>query len=342
MAHDNDIVPAFDEFVAIVNAASRPVALLDLGTLRIVAISASGAERLGFTVGDLVDKRLTNSQDHDEFLRTIGLLRTGKITACAGNPLLHTNTGVTDSPIWTRAIETGTSTRLAALIPLRLSPTVADSLQAVADISAAVGSVDERGRIRQLSIDVKPLLGYEPADLIGTMPEELIHPHDVDSVRTAFVNASPTRASVNVVVRVRDAAGTWRSLSVIATPRDDERGSVFAATLATPLEVNPANASARRVAELERRLLRIGREVEAAGLGGPAIPDPETIPGLEDLTARQWQILVRLLHGDRVATIAKEMFLSASTVRNHLSVIYRRLGVHSQAELIEKLRPGHA
>jgi DNA-binding CsgD family transcriptional regulator len=32
------------------------------------------------------------------------------------------------------------------------------------------------------------------------------------------------------------------------------------------------------------------------------------------------------------------MFLSASTVRNHLTTIFRKVGVHSQAELIEHLR----
>ena len=32
--------------------------------------------------------------------------------------------------------------------------------------------------------------------------------------------------------------------------------------------------------------------------------------------------------------IARELFVSESTVRNHLSVIYDRMGVGSQAELI--------
>jgi DNA-binding NarL/FixJ family response regulator len=39
-----------------------------------------------------------------------------------------------------------------------------------------------------------------------------------------------------------------------------------------------------------------------------------------------------------VPTIAKGLDLSASTARNHLSKIYRKVGVHSQVELIEALQ----
>ena len=63
----------------------------------------------------------------------------------------------------------------------------------------------------------------------------------------------------------------------------------------------------------------------------------ETFPGLENLTARQREILTRLLRGDRVSTISRGMHLAASTVRNHLTTLYRKLGVHSQAELIERI-----
>jgi DNA-binding NarL/FixJ family response regulator len=39
-----------------------------------------------------------------------------------------------------------------------------------------------------------------------------------------------------------------------------------------------------------------------------------------------------------VPTIAKALYLSQSTVRNHLSVIFQRLGVRNQEELIQLVR----
>jgi DNA-binding CsgD family transcriptional regulator len=54
-------------------------------------------------------------------------------------------------------------------------------------------------------------------------------------------------------------------------------------------------------------------------------------------STRQWEILTRLVRGDRAQDIADALFLSASTVRNHLTAIYRKFGVHSQSELLATL-----
>ena len=96
---------------------------------------------------------------------------------------------------------------------------------------------------------------------------------------------------------------------------------------------------AARVAGLEGHLDRIGQEVGAAGIMTiiSALPPLSNVPGLEELTARQVEVVTRLLRGQRVLTIARGMFLSPSTVRNHLSTIYRKVGVRSQAELLDVL-----
>jgi DNA-binding NarL/FixJ family response regulator len=57
-----------------------------------------------------------------------------------------------------------------------------------------------------------------------------------------------------------------------------------------------------------------------------------------DLSPRQWEIVGRIARGERVPTIAAEMYLSRSTVRNHLSAIFAKVGVHSQDELVSLYR----
>lgn len=62
------------------------------------------------------------------------------------------------------------------------------------------------------------------------------------------------------------------------------------------------------------------------------------VPVEGDFSDRQLEIMRRLVRGERVPTIARALFVSQSTVRNHLSVIFRKLGVHSQEELLQTLR----
>ena len=61
---------------------------------------------------------------------------------------------------------------------------------------------------------------------------------------------------------------------------------------------------------------------------------------LQHLSSREREIVARLIAGDRVPSIAKQLFLTEGTVRNYLSSIFRKLGVGTQQELIELLRQG--
>jgi DNA-binding CsgD family transcriptional regulator len=67
-------------------------------------------------------------------------------------------------------------------------------------------------------------------------------------------------------------------------------------------------------------------------------PRAASLAVLGDLSQRQRQIAIRLARGDRVGMIAEALYLSRSTVRNHLVAIFRKAGVHNQAELLQVLR----
>lgn len=95
----------------------------------------------------------------------------------------------------------------------------------------------------------------------------------------------------------------------------------------------------RRVHELEGHLWRIGHEVRDAGLfPGLEVGQPTSIKGFDELSPRQREIVARLLGGERVTEIARALYLSPSTVRNHLTAVFRKFGVHSQIELLSALR----
>lgn len=70
-------------------------------------------------------------------------------------------------------------------------------------------------------------------------------------------------------------------------------------------------------------------------VGAIDLPASTAPVGSEQLSARERDIVDRLLNGDRVPAIARALYLGQSTVRNHLTAVYRKLNVSSQQELID-------
>jgi DNA-binding CsgD family transcriptional regulator len=117
------------------------------------------------------------------------------------------------------------------------------------------------------------------------------------------------------------------------------------------MERHPRDLEAR-VAQLEEILQRIAAIlVKADGAlqsppsllpqGGEVTKvNPHAFPAalqekLSLLSVRERQVLQALLTNKRVPMIARSLFISEHTVRNHLKSVYRKVGVHSQAELLE-------
>jgi DNA-binding CsgD family transcriptional regulator len=102
----------------------------------------------------------------------------------------------------------------------------------------------------------------------------------------------------------------------------------------------PERAARHRAEQLKRHLWRIELELRAAGLlpASTHNQNADLVRKVADLSARQREIVSRLLAGERVPEIAKAIYLSPTTVRNHLTAVFRKFGVHSQVELLAVLK----
>jgi DNA-binding CsgD family transcriptional regulator len=103
---------------------------------------------------------------------------------------------------------------------------------------------------------------------------------------------------------------------------------------------NPESTPAKRSDQLEQHLWRIAVELRTAGfmpVAGETLP-LSSIKEFGELSPRQREIVTRLVAGERVSEIARAMYLSPSTIRNHLTAAFRIFGVHSQMELISVLK----
>jgi DNA-binding CsgD family transcriptional regulator len=155
----------------------------------------------------------------------------------------------------------------------------------------------------------------------------------------AVEHARRGQRAVRLSLRLNARSGDWTEVAVVlATIAPGDPPPLAFALIRDDVADRPAASS--REMELEARMLRIAEELHAAGLIHrlqqlPALADE---PQLGKLTSREWAVLTRLLDGQRVSAIAADLYVSQSTVRNHLSSIYAKLGVHSQVDLIRLMR----
>jgi DNA-binding NarL/FixJ family response regulator len=78
--------------------------------------------------------------------------------------------------------------------------------------------------------------------------------------------------------------------------------------------------------EVVAALVRGLRQTPVAGIGMRPVSSP--------LTDREWEILDALCVGLKPEQIADRFVLSLETVRSHVKSIFRKIGVHSQAEAV--------
>ena len=192
------------------------------------------------------------------------------------------------------------------------------------------------------------MLQRDAYHLAGQSLAALVHVDDLADVVATAAEVTATRApAAPVRARLRRGDGSHADAVVAVTPmlspgRLETTGLVLAIFTGTEPGGGGGDVG-RRLSDLERSVLRLVDELESrrassAEPGGAARIRLDRLTGLQSLSGREREVLELVAEGYRVSTIARELFVSPSTVRNHLSAIFRKLGVSSQAQLLERLR----
>ncbi len=334
-----------------VRTSPLAVGLVELSTIRFVAMSDRAAELLMTTPerGAGVDY-LSVTERPREAAETFRLVREGTLDGIKGRRrFLRPDGSLVELQVTGWAIRSTHGADLGLWIAAEASEPDAAAIgdetlaatpsdDSASDLEGAEISLDDRWRIASISTNASAVLGRPPDELLGSSILEVTHTQDLAPLLLAFARAT-TDTSADVRIRLRGVHGWQATRAVITVVEGD--GTLSFSLVAVPVaEAERPDSSGARL--LAGQLRRIASQIEAAGVLAPWI---ETAPALgvpttAELSPRQWEIATRLVHGERVATIAREMFLSQSTVRNHLSAIFRKFGVHSQPELLALWRPG--
>ena len=203
-----------------------------------------------------------------------------------------------------------------------------DLLEKTAD---AAYTVTEHGEICSWNRSAERLFGYPASEVLGRHIEEVFDAFD-------SLGTEPLVGGAETAVRVPDAGGRpiphfdldvrtksgarlWINGSTIVF--DNRRtGRRLLVRLARDITQRKLNAT------LLNRMLEVARQVVA--LPG----DVSQQAPVETLTNHERQILKLFADGNTSATIARELGISAQTLRNHLYHINRKLRTHSRLEAV--------
>jgi len=214
----------------------------------------------------------------------------------------------------------------------------------LASLSDAIVVTDPAGTILRLNPVAERLIGRGSDELAGSEPPydywpaedverllELVRLADCEEegapppwIDTAYAHVSGRRLPVRVTVCCH-----MRYSLHIASPR-----------LELDEEPAPNNPIRERLGALESGLRNIAWELQALGVHAPVTwVRPGAMPpaALRELTPRQREVLDAFIQGYSVAATAMQLHVSEHTVRSHLKVIYRKMGVRSKTELMRRI-----
>lgn len=321
------------ELVQAVRQSSLPTLLFRVADEEILAVSDEASRLFGIPVEDLIGHSVEEFAD-DQPTGALPLVGAGRLSGFQARRRWRRPDGeLYPMQAWIRAADSRVPVAFAICILWPADRAAWSYLPShpddVGDV-VVVGTVNGRMEIERISDDVR-LLGAPPDDVIGASVFRLFDVTSAADVLRALAEATARDqgvcVAVNVLVNGRPALAELMLRPMRPSPS-------FSFSMMCGGKAGESNGTAD-----ERTLQQLGRGLRALALADAfALLQEANLPGVDKLTTRELDITARLLSGDRVPAIASAIYLSQSTVRNHLSRVFHKLGVSSQQEMIEKFR----
>jgi len=208
------------------------------------------------------------------------------------------------------------------------------SLRRASDEPPIVGTADANLVIKRISGRTEPLFDRGPREILGLSILTLVGNSSVAYLLAAIGEVTASGRGTTLLVKAKANDNEEELCQLLIVPLLPAPSLVFAFL--------PGAAPApclQSVPEIDRALKRLVDGVSAVqSTQRLAFLASSNLPGFAQLTPRELDVASRLLTGDRVPVIAASLYVSKSTIRNHLSSIYHKLGVSSQQELVHALR----
>jgi DNA-binding CsgD family transcriptional regulator len=345
---DADTSPSAAEIariaVTVLDAIPFPALVLEVPSERIVASSRAGARLLepdgaavdGHLLQEFTTDRPAAGQDLHAGARLDGA-ETLRVLRRSGGDDLHVR-------LWIRSFEhQPTSNFVVAVIVADDLPGRDATEQTVdadvepdrPDAPAVIGLVDASLLIERISSDAEALFEVPAADLLHRSLLSTVAQDDVARCLLAFGESSASRNGITLPVHIVAGGHNLVPCELLLLPLQPAPSCIF---VLMPISEGEMGGQDRGDFAGILQRLRRGAEIAHIAHGAFSGVSEHARPGLGRLTTREFEVVTRLLDGQRPPAIARALFLSQSTVRNHLGSAFAKYGVTSQQQLLDLLR----
>jgi len=319
-----------DEMLEVLSRNPLPALIVEVPSARILAVSPAARVLFGQDDSSLVGhtvESLTADVPTDAF----GLLIRGRLSGYETVRQYRLGDGsLVPLQTWVRTFGEEVPIRHVLFIfAAQDTATGGANVAMPNDFGALIGTTDIGLVIDRVSCEVDTISGRVPEELLGQTIFEIVQRDDIAGLLWAIAHATSTGKSATLHVHVNSATEHPQPCQMLLLPKDPVPSFVFGLVPTVPSERSPYSDLEAFWSET-RGVDVFGVSHDLAGLAA-------AVPGLAGLSSRELDVLTRLVAGYRVPAIARALFISRSTVRSHLSSIFRKLGVESQQELIDLL-----
>jgi len=210
----------------------------------------------------------------------------------------------------------------------------------LSDSDALADQSPGSGAIRVILVDDHPLVREGIARLLLDVGIRVIG--QASSLAAGTRLASSTEADVLVVDvslgdgsgldLVREVRGLRPQLGIVVLTMHSDDETLLAALDAGASSLVLKTSTSEEVVDMVRRAAAAPDSFSAVGLGDAMRRRSNRV--VLKLTTRELEVLQRLAAGDSVAGMAKQLYMSESTVKTHIGKLYPKLGAHNRASAV--------
>ena len=209
-----------------------------------------------------------------------------------------------------------------------------DILELLTETQDGVYAVDMNQRIVFWNRAAEHILGHKAEDVLGKRCYQVFAGLSEDEspvcTNNCFVILWARRGSVapsqTILTRIKDGQSKWLSITHVLLPAAKRE-------LSTLVHIFHDVTEEVEAKHLVRRLTTVLAKTPETPVS-TNLPDPAAHDGVEALTPRELEVLQFLARGLGTKAIAEKLFVSPTTVRNHIQRILSKLGVHSRLEAV--------